>query len=162
MLILVGWHAFRVRRDGGIAVPPAALRSDNARITRAELVQREILAMLLTASTLILFSTFFPAPIASPINLSETGLIPGNPSRAPWFLLWIQSMLKWGNPIFWGLGVPLILLAILALIPFIFPKPAASEQGSWFPRSNRLAQVVLLMMTLFVIVLSLLALFPGA
>ncbi|HEY5158484.1 MAG TPA: cytochrome b N-terminal domain-containing protein, partial [Anaerolineales bacterium] len=45
--ILVAWHAFRVRRDGGIAVPPPALRTDHNRITRYELVRREVLAMLL-------------------------------------------------------------------------------------------------------------------
>ncbi len=45
-LVLVGiWHIFRVRRDGGIAVPPPEHRQDHARISRNELVRREILAI---------------------------------------------------------------------------------------------------------------------
>jgi hypothetical protein len=31
---------------------------------------------------------------------------------------------------------------ILALIPYIFPKPADGDIGHWFPKSNRLAQIV--------------------
>jgi quinol-cytochrome oxidoreductase complex cytochrome b subunit len=51
--ILIGWHAFRVRRDGGIALPPPKLRTDLERISRFELVHRETLAMLLTSVALI-------------------------------------------------------------------------------------------------------------
>ena len=36
-LILLVWHIFRVRRDGGIAVPPPTLRLDHIRISRANL-----------------------------------------------------------------------------------------------------------------------------
>ena len=39
---LTGWHAFRVRRDGGIALPPPNLRTDHERISRFELVRREV------------------------------------------------------------------------------------------------------------------------
>src|SRR5512138_3181261 len=52
-LILMVWHAFRVRRDGGIAVPPPSLRTNNKRISRNELVRREVLAMFLVSIILI-------------------------------------------------------------------------------------------------------------
>jgi quinol-cytochrome oxidoreductase complex cytochrome b subunit len=138
--ILIVWHAFRVRRDGGIAVPPPHLRTDNERISRNELVRREVTATLFVSAALILLSAFFPAPIAAPFteiqSLSET-------ARAPWFFLWVQQMLKWGDPFFWGIIIPTLVLAILILIPYIFPKPAQSEWGQWFPKSNRLAQITL-------------------
>jgi len=35
-VILVAWHIFRVRRDGGIAAPPPARREDSARLDRSE------------------------------------------------------------------------------------------------------------------------------
>ena len=151
---LTGWHAFRVRRDGGIALPPPNLRTDHERISRFELVRRESLAMLLTSAALILLSIFSPAPIASPIT-QLTSL--SAESRAPWFFLWVQQMLKWGDPFLWGVLVPLGILAILALIPYIFPQPAESEIGRWFPRSNRLAQLTISAIALIVILLTLLA-----
>lgn len=165
-LILMGWHAFRVRRDGGIALPPAALRTDNdpagkhgaSRIPRSELVRREVLAMLFTGAALILLSTFFPAPISTPIKEISASAADAS---APWFFLWVQQMLKWGDPFLWGVAVPLILLITLALIPYVLPIPAPSELGRWFPKSNRLAQIVLGTIALMVIILTLITLFPG-
>jgi quinol-cytochrome oxidoreductase complex cytochrome b subunit len=155
---LIGWHAFRVRRDGGIALPPPALRTDTQRIPRSELVRREILAMLFSGSALLVLSIFTAAPIAPPIveMTSLTGEV-----RAPWFFLWVQQMLKWGDPFIWGVLTPLIVLVIIALIPYIFPRPSESELGRWFPKSNRLAQVVLAGIALGIILLTTLFLIPA-
>jgi quinol-cytochrome oxidoreductase complex cytochrome b subunit len=157
--ILIAWHIFRVRRDGGIAVPPPSLRSDNRRITRYELVRREVLAMLFSGAALILLSIFNPAPIAAPIT--EITALSGE-ARAPWFFLWVQQMLKWGDPFLWGVLIPLIFLIILALIPYIFPKPVDRDLGRWFPKSNRLAQAILAMLALLIIFLTILASLPSA
>jgi len=67
-------------------------------------------------------------------------------------------MLKWGDPFVWGVLVPLLVLAVLALIPYVLPLPVESELGRWFPKSNRLAQIVLGMIALSVLILTLLAL----
>ncbi len=157
--IMTVWHSFRVRRDGGIAVPPPELRADPARISRFELVRREVTAMLLTGAALLLLSVFSPAPIAPAIT--DVNAITGD-ARAPWFFLWVQQMLKWGDPFLWGVLVPVLLLLILALIPYVLSRPAQNEVGRWFIRSNRLAQVVLAVMALLVILLTLLALLPAA
>ena len=176
-VFLMGWHIFRIRRDGGIAVPPPSLRKDKTRISRYELVRREILAMLLTAAALLLFSTFFPAPIAAPLPQSvlirdsvtesvdsQSVLIRESAiesvDKAPWFFLWVQQMLQWGDPFIWGVLVPLGLLAVLALIPYIFPQPAESELGRWFPKSNRLAQVVVAVISLLVLILTIIGSLP--
>ncbi len=159
---LIGWHAFRVRRDGGIALPPPALRTDHERITRFELVRRELLAMLFTASALIVISIFSAAPIAPPIaeSASIRESVSQSATTAPWFFLWVQQMLKWGDPFFWGVLIPVIVLLILALIPYIFPKPAESELGRWFPKSNRLAQITLAVISMVIITLTLVSLNP--
>ena len=154
--ILIGWHAFRVRRDGGIALPPPSLRTDPERISRFELVRREVLAMILTSAALIILSIFSPAPIASPIRLSVLQSVPES-AAAPWFFLWVQQMLKWGDPFLFGILVPVIILLILVLIPYIFPKPVYNDLGRWFPKSNRLAQIVLGLIAFIVILLTLLA-----
>ena len=154
--ILIGWHAFRVRRDGGIALPPPSLRADPERITRFELVRRETLAMILTSAALMILSIFSPAPIAAPIRLSVLQSVPES-AAAPWFFLWVQQMLKWGDPFLFGILVPVIILLILVLIPYIFPKPLEGELGRWFPKSNRLAQIVLGLIAFIVILFTLLA-----
>jgi quinol-cytochrome oxidoreductase complex cytochrome b subunit len=155
--ILAIWHAFRVRRDGGIAVPPPQLRRENARISRDELVRREVLAMFVVGIALILLASFIPAPIA-PAMTGKPNLTAE--ARAPWFFLWIQQMLKWGDPFLWGVLVPLGMLAVLALVPYVFPKPAESEVGRWFPKSNRLAQMVVSLIVLIIIALTLFSLIP--
>ncbi len=154
-VILSVWHAFRVRRDGGIAVPPPHLRTDTVRISRNKLVRREVLAILIVSILLILLASFFPAPIAP--AMTGKPVVTEN-ARAPWFFLWVQQMLKWGDPFVFGVLIPLILLAILALIPYIFPQPADSDIGRWFPKSNRVAQIVVIVIALAVIALTLLAL----
>ncbi len=153
--ILVAWHAFRVRRDGGIAVPPPDLRPESGRISRFELVGREILAMIFTAAALILLSALAPAPISAPIR--DIRLSGSESVTAPWFFLWVQQMLNWGDPFLWGVLVPLLVLAVLALIPYMFPLPSDSEIGRWFPASNRLAQWVLALIALGILVLTFLA-----
>jgi quinol-cytochrome oxidoreductase complex cytochrome b subunit len=154
-MILVAWHAFRVRRDGGIAVPPPKLRADNARIPRNELVRREMLAILVVSILLILTASFLPAPIA-PAMTDEPAVTEN--ARAPWFFLWVQQMLKWGDPFTFGVLIPLGALAVLVLIPYALPKPADSDIGKWFPRSNRAAQVIVGAIALIVITLTFLSL----
>jgi len=154
--ILLAWHAFRVRRDGGIAVPPASLRTDNARISRNVLVRREVLTMFLVGVILILFASFFPAPIGPAMTGSPSQV---EDARAPWFFLWVQQLLNWGDPFVFGVLIPLAILTLLALVPYIFPKPAETDLGHWFPKSNRMAQGVFSLLIIGIIGLTLLSLF---
>lgn len=152
-VILVGvWHAFRVRRDGGIAVPPPNFRTDTSRISRNELVRREVLVIFIVSIVIILMASFLPAPIA-PAMIGKPS--PTADARAPWFFLWVQEMLKWGDPLIFGVLIPFGIFVILALIPYIFPKPAEGDIGTWFPKSNRLAQVTVVVISLFVVILTL-------
>jgi quinol-cytochrome oxidoreductase complex cytochrome b subunit len=151
--ILMVWHGFRVRRDGGIAVPPPQLRTDHSRISRNELVRREVLAMFVVGIFLILLSSFVPAPIAAAMTESiQTG-----DSSAPWFFLWVQQMLKWGDPFIFGILVPFGIFLMISLLPYVLQQPAEAEIGHWFPKSNRLAQIILALIALFIIVLTILA-----
>jgi quinol-cytochrome oxidoreductase complex cytochrome b subunit len=152
--IFMVWHAFRVRRDGGIAVPSPKLRANNERVHRNELVRREALTILVVGMILILMASFLPAPIA-PAMTGEPDLTAD--VRAPWFFLWVQQILKWGNPLIFGVLIPLGVLAVVALIPYMLPKPDDGDIGRWFPKSNRLAQTVISVIALLVITLTLLS-----
>jgi quinol-cytochrome oxidoreductase complex cytochrome b subunit len=153
------WHLFRVRRDGGIAVPPPALRPDHSRISRFELVRREILAALLTSVALLLLATLRPAPLSAPIaNMNELSV----DALAPWFFLWVQQALKWGDPFVLGIVLPLAILAILSALPYLVRPTAPAELGRWFPPSGRLAQVVVSTIALTMVMLTALALLAPA
>jgi quinol-cytochrome oxidoreductase complex cytochrome b subunit len=150
---LTVWHAFRVRRDGGIATPPVQLRSDVKRISRFELVRREVLAILVASVLLLLLAVALKAPIDQPITPATTDL---SAARAPWFFLWVQQLLKWGDPFLLGVLVPVLVVVILGLIPYILPGARDSELGSWFPRGNWIAQVTALLIFLTILVLTIL------
>jgi len=154
--ILVGWHAFRVRRDGGIAVPLPTERTDKARITRFELLQREVLTMVITGIILLLIAVLIPAPIDQPISIAG---IDTSDSRAPWFFLWIQQLLKYGDPFFWGVLIPLLVILGLGLIPYVLPKAKLEELGRWFPRGNWIAQVLVITIVLVILVLTVMGTF---
>jgi len=160
-LILVGigaWHIFRVRRDGGIAVPPPDLRSTPDRISRFELVRREGLAAILGSAGLLLLAVAFPAPISAPIA-ETTGL--QSEALAPWFFLWVQQLLKLGDPFFWGVLIPLLVLIGLALIPYLLPLPQPGDLGRWLPRTGRLAQFLVAILVCILTALTILASLPS-
>lgn len=158
-LVIVGvWHLFRVRRDGGIAVPPPEQRADPSRISRFELARREGLAVILASAALLLLATFFPAPLAQP--LTEVGL-PSAEARAPWFFLWVQQLLKLGNPFLFGVFIPLMALALLVAIPYIPRQPRPAELGRWFPPGSRVSQFVAGSIALALLILTILALSPA-
>ncbi len=150
--ILVVWHAFRVRRDGGIAVPPPEQRKGQGRITRLDLLRREVLAMVVAGILLLLFAAIVPAPIDQPI--SESGALSGD-SRAPWFFLWVQQLLKLGEPFLWGVLTPVLVVLVLGLLPYLLPNAKREELGCWFPKGNRAAQVITAIMILAILVLTL-------
>jgi quinol-cytochrome oxidoreductase complex cytochrome b subunit len=153
--IIAVWHIFRVRRDGGIAVPPAELRTDQRRIPRQELARREVLAMLWAGIVLIGLAILVPAPLAPGI---QEGAMPAAESMAPWFFLWVQQLLRLGNPFIYGVLVPLGAVLILALVPYITPhKLSPSEQGRWFPAGGRNVQVLVAIVGGVILLLTILA-----
>ena len=156
--IVLIWHLFRVRRDGGIAVPHPLRRTDTTRISRTELLRREVIAMLVAGGVLVLLATYLQAPIAQTMNVL---LASPSESQAPWFFLWVQELLKLGDPFVWGIGAPLVILVLLALIPYLLPRVDESELGSWFPRSGRAAQVLVSILITGIITLSILAKLPN-
>ena len=134
VIILVTWHAFRVRRDGGIASAPPDLSQDPQWITRFDLVRREVLAMVIGIILLIVVSLVIPAPTDLPI--SSFSRMTGS-SQAPWFFLWVQQLLKWGDPFWLGIMIPVVVVTLLGLFPYILPNADKNELGRWLPRGNR-------------------------
>ena len=157
LLVAIGvWHIFRVRRDGGIAVPPPELRTDQNRIPRKELARREGLAMLWASLVLVILSISIPAPLAPGIQVSAST---STVNLAPWFFLWVQELLKLGDPFTFGVLIPLGALILVALVPYITPhRLSSAELGRWFPRGGRNVQIMVAVIGVIIILLTLLAL----
>lgn len=145
MIFLIGWHAFKVRRDGGISRQERAAGEPQApRIDRERLVRTETLAFFITIAALIVISTFFDAPVGSP---PDRGLVAGE-IRAPWIFLWVQELLRLWPPAIAGVLVPAIVTGLLAALPFIDRK----DEGIavWFNRPGRIAQIIFILIVIVV------------
>ena len=105
---------------------------------------------------LLFFALLVPAPIKPPIT--DLGAMTGD-SRAPWFFLWIQYLLKFGDPFLLGVLIPVLIILLLGLLPYILPNARPEELGGWFPRTNRMAQVITVLIILVILILTLLGTF---
>ncbi|MCX6031901.1 MAG: cytochrome b N-terminal domain-containing protein [Chloroflexi bacterium] len=142
--VLIAWHSFRVRRDGGISH-----REPASRVGREQLVRTELLAALLTLAVLVGLSVAANAPLGPAADLS---VLAGEP-RAPWFFLWIQELLRSAPPFLAGVLAPAAVLLLLSVLPYALDRGQAGS-GEWFNRPGRLAQGVFLAVVILVIVLT--------
>lgn len=164
VIVLIGWHIFRVRRDGGISHQSSVVSRQSSvanpqspppkrRISRRELVRREGIAMLALLILLFTLSLFFDAPLAPPVDPLAAPGTAVSKIEAPWFFLWIQALLRHLPPLWAGVIIPLVTAVILAVLPWTLDR---SETGTavWFNREGRLAQVVVLFIAAGIILLT--------
>ncbi len=155
-ITLIGWHLFRVRRDGRVSTTDSENKATTIRINRFELARREVIAMLISISGLIFIATRFQAPLAAPILDAS---IPLNPDvRAPWFFLWVQQLLRFGNAFWMGVAIPLGILIILVCLPILPNKSNLEEKGKWFPKASRLATLIMAILAFTWVLLTMLEL----
>ncbi len=135
-LILMVWHGFKVRRDGGIAHQPRV--GDHApRIERGQLVKTETAAALIVLAALILISIVLPAPIGPVADLPSAP----DQAQAPWFFLWVQALLRSLPPVVAGILIPIGVLALLIIIPYLIDR-RHDGVAVWFNRAGRAAQII--------------------
>ena len=139
--ILVVWHLFRLRRDGGIAHSPSA-GQQTARIARRELVRRELLAMLWAGAGLVVAASLAPPALQGPLDPVQLSA----DASAPWFFLWVQELLRLGDPTLMGIGLPLAVLLLFALIPYGLDR--GLHLGRWLPADGRLVQSLVIALSI--------------
>jgi menaquinol-cytochrome c reductase cytochrome b/c subunit len=85
------------------------------------LLIEELVAMLVMTVGLVIFSTFINAPLR---ELANPNLTP-NPSKAPWYFLGLQELLRYFHPMVAGvLFAPTLVLLALAIVPYIDRNPS--------------------------------------
>jgi hypothetical protein len=84
------------------------------------LLIEEFIALLILSAGMVLFSTFVNAPLR---ELADPNLTP-NPSKAPWYFLGLQELLRYFHPLVAGITIPTFILVGLAAIPYVDRNPS--------------------------------------
>jgi hypothetical protein len=84
------------------------------------LLIEEFVAMFIVLAALTLFSTFINAPLR---ELANPNLTP-NPSKAPWYFLGLQELLRYFHPMIAGITIPTFILVGLAAVPYLDRNPS--------------------------------------
>jgi menaquinol-cytochrome c reductase cytochrome b/c subunit len=84
------------------------------------LLVEEFVAMLILTAGLLIFSTFAMAPLR---QLANPNLTP-NPSKAPWYFLGLQELLRYFHPMVAGIVIPTFILVVLAAVPYVDRNPS--------------------------------------
>jgi quinol---cytochrome c reductase cytochrome c subunit, bacillus type len=106
-------------------VPPEGIqrveREQGDRInTWPHLLIEEFVAMLILFAGMLIFSTLINAPLR---ELANPNLTP-NPSKAPWYFLGLQELLRYFHPMVAGISIPTFILVGLAAVPFVDRNPS--------------------------------------
>ncbi len=132
LLLLAAWHFWRVRRAGGVVVPPATSEEPDPDGEPAtvmfwpELMVREIAQALVVVALVLVLAAVLGAPLGERAN---PGMSP-NPAKAPWYFVGCQELLIHLHPVLAVLVLPLLGVAGLALLPWLTPDDTPG--GRWF------------------------------
>jgi hypothetical protein len=88
----------------------------------------EFVAALACTAFLLVFSIFVNAPLLELANFNQTP----NPSKAPWYFLGLQELLKWFHPMVAGVLLPGMGLVGLILAPYTDRNPSNKPEDRKF------------------------------
>ena len=114
----------------------------------------EFISLLVMSALLVIYSTFVNAPLR---DLANPNLTP-NPSKAPWYFLGLQELLRYFHPMVAGVTIPSFILVGLAAIPFVDRNPSTK------PGDRKIAITLFTMLFMFGAVLTIIGCFfrgPG-
>src|ERR687891_1756399 len=126
-------------------VPPEGVqrveREQGDRVnTFPHLLIQELLSLIIVTAALIVFSTFVNAPLR---ELANPNLTP-NPSKAPWYFLGLQELLRYFHPMVAGvLFAPTLVLLALAVVPYVDRNPSTK------PGDRKIAITMFTMLMMF-------------
>jgi quinol-cytochrome oxidoreductase complex cytochrome b subunit len=125
MIILMGYHFWRIRRAGGVIVPESN-KDDNMVDTHPNLVAREFIVALVLLAVVLTLSVAFDAPLRERANPSFSP----NPAKAPWYFMGLQELLIHFHPFFAVVVFPLTIIAGSFWLPYV--RLDDNNHGIWF------------------------------
>ncbi len=123
LLILMGVHFWRIRKDGGLARPADSREQDIH--TWPTALWAELAVLMVSCAVLMAVAFFFDAPLKELAN----PLLPENPAKSPWYFLGVQELISY-SAFAGGIIIPLLFVAFLVSIPF--RDREESHAGIWF------------------------------
>ena len=122
MLVFLGIHYYRVSRLHGLSRPfPHAARKtakvqpdSRSSLFPTVLMTELVLSLFLLSMLLVFVALVYDAPLESHADPRHT---PAQ-TRAPWFFLWLQGVLKFGDSFMLGICLPLAIIVLLLLLPY--------------------------------------------
>ncbi|GAC1535796.1 MAG: hypothetical protein NVS4B8_01640 [Herpetosiphon sp.] len=123
-LILISVHYYAVRKQ---EISPLHELFENKAPTKRKIpflpdqvfFELAVIA-LLTFAFVIINAYFWDSGLESHANPTQTP----NHTEAPWYFLWLQGMLKFGDKIYFGIAWPPIIVVGLLLLPYFDRNPS--------------------------------------
>ncbi len=119
LILLMSYHFWKVRKDGGISQPDEDGGEDGKRsrverlTTIPHLVQIELAATAVLLLVVVTWAIFVPAPLEALANPSH----PPNPAKAAWYFMGLQELLLHMHPLA-AMLLPGIVLGALVAMPY--------------------------------------------
>jgi len=88
--------------------------------TWPHLLAIELASILSLMAFITIFSALVKAPLLGEADVNQTP----NPSKAPWYFLGLQELLKMFHPMVAGVTIPGVALGVLAITPYIDKNPS--------------------------------------
>lgn len=114
----------RVQRLLAVVKPESIQKVERQPMDRVNvwphLMAAEFLALLVVLALLTFFSVAVDAPLRELANFNQTP----NPSKAPWYFLGLQELLRYFHPQVAGVTIPTVIIITLGAAPFIDRNPS--------------------------------------
>ena len=148
----------RVQRLLAVVKPEAIQKVERQPMDRVNvwphLMAAEFVSLLIVTALLTIFSVAVDAPLRELSNFNQTP----NPSKAPWYFLGLQELLRYFHPQVAGVTIPTVIIIALMAAPFIDRNPSTR------PDDRKLAIVIFSFFMLSFAVLTIIGMFfrgPG-
>ena len=89
--------------------------ADEYEFVLPNLVIKEVIALIIASSVLLLWSLALNAPLRSIADPNKTE----NPAKAPWYFVGLQELLVYFDPWIAGVTIPSLIIIGLMLIPYL-------------------------------------------
>ena len=130
-ILFISVHYYKVAREHSISLPAVVEEGEMDEDKRKwakeridvipDLMTHEVFLIVAVTAFMSVYVTFFyNAALESHADAFVTPL----DTKAPWYFLWIQGMLKLGDPTLMGVILPTVIFGLLFAVPYLDTNPS--------------------------------------